>query len=247
MRYVDVFVSHKAEDTEAALALKERIAGWGFSCWVDAEDEALRANPGPRELADHIRERLRTCRCLIYAFSAASAQSKWMPWELGFFDGRWGDRQVLLYDLAADGGAPARAPRHAPAKSAPTVQEYLEIYEAVPPAALEAELRERCSTRALANRADVDADRAAALAAGALRNPLAFWIGLWEWAVSVQMEAWRGAGLPAAPPSAAQAALAEMRRLAEAFDAPPGLHGATDAFVGGATRRPLDRGARATQ
>ena len=57
-------------------------ATWGFSCYVDAEDEGLRRAQGPRELADRIRENLRTCRCLIYAFSSASVQSKWMPWEL---------------------------------------------------------------------------------------------------------------------------------------------------------------------
>jgi hypothetical protein len=37
--------------------------------------------------AADLRERMRACSSLLYAHSSNSPKSKWMPWELGFFDG----------------------------------------------------------------------------------------------------------------------------------------------------------------
>jgi hypothetical protein len=41
VRYVDVFISHKKEDEAKALALKQQIIDWNFSCYIDAEDVEL--------------------------------------------------------------------------------------------------------------------------------------------------------------------------------------------------------------
>ena len=34
-----------------------------------------------------LRQRMDHCRFLLFATSKASPDSKWMPWELGYFDG----------------------------------------------------------------------------------------------------------------------------------------------------------------
>ena len=34
-----------------------------------------------------LRERMKACSSLVYAHSANSSNSVWMPWELGYFDG----------------------------------------------------------------------------------------------------------------------------------------------------------------
>src|SRR5438552_17185988 len=112
-RYVDVFISHKSKDAEKAQRLKRRIVDdYRLSCWIDADDEEMQrlqqAQPVDYKLlTDRIREHLRTCRCLIFAYSSQSRDSLWMPWELGFFDGRWGRRLIGLYDL--DEGAGKKA------------------------------------------------------------------------------------------------------------------------------------------
>jgi hypothetical protein len=38
---------------------------------------------------------MKNCDSLFYAFSQNSTNSKWMPWELGFFDGYKGNVVVI--------------------------------------------------------------------------------------------------------------------------------------------------------
>jgi hypothetical protein len=37
-----------------------------------------------------LRKRMRQCKSLIFATSTSSPSSRWMPWELGYFDGHRG-------------------------------------------------------------------------------------------------------------------------------------------------------------
>jgi hypothetical protein len=41
---VDLFISHNQRDKEKAVALKERIMVWKFSCYIDADDPDLAQN-----------------------------------------------------------------------------------------------------------------------------------------------------------------------------------------------------------
>ncbi|WP_213534454.1 hypothetical protein [Paenibacillus sp. J45TS6] len=43
-------------------------------------------NQVSKETANTLRKRMRQCGSLLYAVSASSINSKWMPWELGYFD-----------------------------------------------------------------------------------------------------------------------------------------------------------------
>jgi hypothetical protein len=199
MRYVDVFISHKKEDLDRARALKRLIKDWKFSCYIDGDDTELHADntgpheaPRPKALADRIRENLRTCRCLIFAYSARSKRSRWMPWELGFFDGRWGHKQIGLFSLdqiasdQEDGAMPDEC-----ADMTLSLQEYLDLYSGLTPVTLKSFIEAACSTRALSDRSDVDVDRLAALWAGAQRNPIEFGLGCMQYFVSLQSELWK--------------------------------------------------------
>ena len=89
MRYADVCISHTQKDQARAAALKQRIIGWSLSCHIDADDPELERiknapDSDPQALADRIRQHLRTCRCLIYAFSSQSLKSRCMPWDSAF-------------------------------------------------------------------------------------------------------------------------------------------------------------------
>src|SRR5262249_8519738 len=47
------------------------------------------------EVAGQLRDVMNRCATLIYAVSANSSSSKWMPWELGYSDARHGRIAIL--------------------------------------------------------------------------------------------------------------------------------------------------------
>jgi TIR domain len=182
----DVFISHKSDDAEKAQRLKQRIeTDYHLECWIDADDEEMQriqqAQPVDYALLTHrIRERLRGCRCLIFAYSSRSHVSRWMPWELGFFDGRWGGRLIGLYDLDEGAGDETAEPAQ---QGNVDIREFERIYTELTPANLEGFLQYARSPRALSDRADVDIDRWTNLATAAMRDPfnvsidaMQFWI-----------------------------------------------------------------------
>jgi len=171
--YVDVFISHKKEDLAIARRLHTRVKSLRYEPYLDAADTQLAEATSTGALADRIRGRLRRAKCLLFVVTPKAVDSKWMPWELGFFDGRWGRPTVGLYVQHMDRTAAQRAG----AAGRFTVQEYLELYEAVDDATLPDFLRRATSGEMLANRRDVDVDRLLTLLTSAGRNPLAFQLG----------------------------------------------------------------------
>ncbi len=84
----DIFLSHSYLDSDIILVIKRDLENLGYSVYVDwTEDPQLSRSNVTKETAELIRTRLKACRTLIYAYSENSKISKWMPWELGFFDG----------------------------------------------------------------------------------------------------------------------------------------------------------------
>ena len=182
----DVFISHKSDDAEKAQRLKSRIeTDYHLECWIDADDKEMQriqqAKPVDYVALTHrIRERLRGCRCLIFAYSSKSHASRWMPWELGFFDGRWGGRLIGLYDLDEGAGDETAEPAE---QGSVDIREFERIYTELKPSNLEGFLQYARSPRALSDRADVDIDRWTNLATAAMRDPfnvsidaMQFWI-----------------------------------------------------------------------
>ena len=59
----------------------------GYDVYVDwIEDRQLDRNNVNEETVAQLRVRLKNCRSLLFATSENSSSSKWMPWELGYFD-----------------------------------------------------------------------------------------------------------------------------------------------------------------
>ena len=85
----DIFLSHSFKDADLILGLKEYLESeLNLTVYVDwIEDSQLNRSSVNRETADLLRTRMRSCRSLIYAASSKSIDSRWMPWELGYFDG----------------------------------------------------------------------------------------------------------------------------------------------------------------
>ncbi len=84
----DIFLSHSFSDAELILGVKRILEKEGFTVYVDwLEDPHLDRNNVTKETAEYIRARMKACGSLVYATSENARASKWMPWELGFFDG----------------------------------------------------------------------------------------------------------------------------------------------------------------
>jgi hypothetical protein len=85
----DVFLSHSIRDAELVLGAQEYLQGLGLSVYVDwIIDRDLERNKVSTATAEMLRVRMRQCGILVYLHTLNSPTSKWMPWELGYFDGR---------------------------------------------------------------------------------------------------------------------------------------------------------------
>lgn len=92
----DIFMSHSVLNAEEILALKNEIERMGFSVYVDwIEDPQLNRSSVTKNTAELLRTRMNCCKSLFFATSETSPNSKWMPWELGYFDGKK-DKSAIL-------------------------------------------------------------------------------------------------------------------------------------------------------
>jgi hypothetical protein len=100
----DIFLSHSYLDVNEIAFLQKRLANMGCSVFVDwIEYPALNRKQVTRDTVELIRNTMRECNALIYAFSDNGCLSSWMPWELGFFDGYRGtNKNICLLPITND-------------------------------------------------------------------------------------------------------------------------------------------------
>lgn len=102
----DIFMSHSFKDAEAIMGIKRQLESTGLTVYVDwIEDTQLDRSQVTAGTANRLRSRMKNCEFLLYATSQSSPDSKWMPWELGYFDGlKDGSKVGILpiVDSAAD-------------------------------------------------------------------------------------------------------------------------------------------------
>lgn len=80
----DIFLSHSYSDRNIIPKLKSKLELLGYSVYVDWINDKLLS-----------RENV-TSKSLFYATSENTQNSKWMPWELGYFDGLKNKRVAIL-------------------------------------------------------------------------------------------------------------------------------------------------------
>jgi hypothetical protein len=84
----DVFLSHSYEDKELMLGVKLLLEREGAKVYLDwMTDGHLDRSRVTAETANLLRTRMKQSKSLIFAATTNSPSSKWMPWELGYFDG----------------------------------------------------------------------------------------------------------------------------------------------------------------
>jgi len=92
----DIFLSHSYQDAEVILGLKNTLEEKGYEVYVDwIEDRQMSRENVNAQTANQLRNRMRNCRSLFFATSDNSSDSKWMPWELGYYDGYRGKVAIL--------------------------------------------------------------------------------------------------------------------------------------------------------
>lgn len=115
----DVFLSHCVKDADVIAGVKTLLEEEGHRVYVDwLVDKQLDRSRVTPETADLLRRRMRSSDSLFFATSESSPSSKWMPWELGYFDGLRQGRIAVLPLVSYQGASFAG-------------QEYLGLYPVV--------------------------------------------------------------------------------------------------------------------
>jgi hypothetical protein len=83
----DVFMSHSLNDAELVIGIKKILEENGLRVYVDwQEDPELSREDVTKETAEVLRKRMKQSTSMIYVATDNASRSKWMPWEVGFFD-----------------------------------------------------------------------------------------------------------------------------------------------------------------
>ncbi|MBU8546129.1 MULTISPECIES: TIR domain-containing protein [Roseomonadaceae] len=114
----DIFLSHSFSDATLVLGVKRILEEDGglrvFVDWVEYPE--LDRSRVTAETAAIIRAAMENSNSMIFTTSETSPSSKWMPWELGFFDGKRGSDKVAVLPLVETEGKEFKG------------QEYLALY-----------------------------------------------------------------------------------------------------------------------
>jgi len=92
----DVFLSHSIVDETLVLGIVEYLRQANLTAYVDwLVDPQLDRSKVNAASADILRKRMRQCDMMFYLWSKNAVESRWMPWELGYFDAHRGKIAVL--------------------------------------------------------------------------------------------------------------------------------------------------------
>lgn len=84
----DIFLSHSYLDKYKVLGIKDILNKLKYTVYIDwIEDEDLDRRKVNKKTAELIKHRMKNCKGMFFATSVNSYNSKWMPWECGYFDG----------------------------------------------------------------------------------------------------------------------------------------------------------------
>lgn len=95
----DIFLSHASKDGDLILGVKILLENFGLKVYVDwVDDPQLDRTKVSKETAKLLRQRMRQSNSLVWVATESASNSKWMPWELGYFDG-FRPNQVAILPL----------------------------------------------------------------------------------------------------------------------------------------------------
>ncbi|MFW2147606.1 toll/interleukin-1 receptor domain-containing protein [Acinetobacter sp. TY1] len=93
----DIFLSHSSKDKILILGIKRFIEDSRYSVYIDwVDDPELDRTNVNKHTAEQLRKRMKQSKFLVYVDSDNAKSSKWMPWELGYFDGYKSEKLGIL-------------------------------------------------------------------------------------------------------------------------------------------------------
>lgn len=93
----DIFLSHSYIDQIQILSLIDLFNEAEYSVYVDwIEDSTLDRTNVTFKTANMLKKRMNVSQGLAYVATENSTQSKWCPWELGYFDGKSKSKCCIL-------------------------------------------------------------------------------------------------------------------------------------------------------
>lgn len=99
VREYDIFLSHSSLDQRLVLTLVRLFNEAGYSVYVDwIEDTQLDRSNVNKNTAQILRNRMKCSKGLSYVATSNATNSKWCPWELGYFDG-WKDSRCCILPI----------------------------------------------------------------------------------------------------------------------------------------------------
>src|SRR2546422_969529 len=85
----DIFLSHSYLDKELILGITVYLEKMGHTVYVDwKQDAQLSRDNITKETAQVVRARIEQSESLFFATTEGAKSSRWMPWELGYMDGK---------------------------------------------------------------------------------------------------------------------------------------------------------------
>lgn len=117
LSHYDIFLSHSFRDKDLILGIAELFETFDYTVYLDwREDSRLDRATVNRETANTLKRRMSNSSALFFVPTDHAIESKWMPWELGFMDGKNGKAAVFPVTQVDSGSSDYRG------------QEYLGIY-----------------------------------------------------------------------------------------------------------------------
>lgn len=96
------FLSYRGSDHFHAVGIRNMMESVmpTLSIYIDSEDESLDKSNVTLSTANRLKSMIDRVGCLLYVTTSNHAESKWMPWELGYADGR-GKRVAVVPTVSA--------------------------------------------------------------------------------------------------------------------------------------------------
>ena len=87
----DIFLSHSSRDKPLITNLRKVLLSRGYSVYIDwIEDSEL----GRKEISPKLKTAMSNSKIMVYVHTYNSENSKWTPWEIGYFDSKKGSNRV---------------------------------------------------------------------------------------------------------------------------------------------------------
>lgn len=99
-KHYDIFLCHSTSDYEEIRALKAYYENRGKCAYVaEIDDPQITLDGVNKATAEVLQKRMQNSDNLYYVLSKNSKKSKWMPWEIGFFDGKKGSYNIKIVPI----------------------------------------------------------------------------------------------------------------------------------------------------